>query len=57
MSILCHWMQCLGFKYEVRKKGYCVDGHEKPSKFNFASIFLHGILLMSTGLITGYRLM
>jgi hypothetical protein len=24
-------MKCVGFKYEVRKKGYYVDGHEKFS--------------------------
>jgi hypothetical protein len=24
------WMKCLGFKYEVRRKIYYVDGHEKP---------------------------
>ncbi len=31
VSTVCHWMKCLGFKYEVQKKGYYVDGHEKPS--------------------------
>ena len=29
-TIYC-WMHLLGFKYQVRKKGYYVDGHERPA--------------------------
>jgi hypothetical protein len=28
ISIVYQWMRALGFKYEVRKKGFYVDGHE-----------------------------
>ncbi len=31
MSSVCCWMKSLGFKYEVQKKGYYVDDHEKPT--------------------------
>jgi len=30
-SMVCKWMHQLGFCYETRKKGYYVDGHEKPT--------------------------
>ena len=32
-------MQALGFKYEIRKKGYYVDGHEKPSTIAYWKAF------------------
>jgi hypothetical protein len=34
------WMKCLGFKYETRRKGYYVDGHEKPSTVEYRSKFV-----------------
>jgi len=30
-SMVCKWMHQLGFCYETQKKGYYVDGHEKPT--------------------------
>ena len=30
-SMVCKWMHQLGFHYETQKKGYYVDGHEKPA--------------------------
>jgi hypothetical protein len=30
MTTIFRWMRRLGFKYEVRRKCYYVDGHEKP---------------------------
>ena len=33
-------MKCLGFKYETRRKGYYVDGHEKPSTVEYRSKFV-----------------
>ena len=30
-STVYQWMIHLGFKYEPRKKGYYIDGHEKPA--------------------------
>jgi hypothetical protein len=56
MSTVYRWMKCLGFKYEVQKKGYYVDGHRKPSTIEYCKHF-HDILPMIAGLITGYRLM
>jgi hypothetical protein len=32
-------MICLGFKYEVRKKGYYIDGHEKTAKTQYRNQF------------------
>jgi hypothetical protein len=29
ISTVCRWLKVLGFKYDFRKKGYYVDGHEK----------------------------
>jgi hypothetical protein len=34
------WTKCLGFKYETRRKGYYVDGHEKPSTVEYRSKFV-----------------
>jgi hypothetical protein len=34
------WMKCLGYKYETRRKGYYVDGHEKPSTVEYRSKFV-----------------
>jgi len=31
MQTIYRWMKALGFRYEMRRKGYYVDGHEKPS--------------------------
>jgi hypothetical protein len=33
-TIYC-WMTCLGFRYGPRKKGYYVDGHEKPATIQY----------------------
>jgi hypothetical protein len=30
LETVYHWLDCLGFKYEARKKGYYVDNHGKP---------------------------
>ena len=39
-----NWMKLLGFKYGTRKKGYYVDGHERPAtvayRYNFVSRYL-----------------
>jgi hypothetical protein len=40
MSTVCHWMKCLGLKYEVWKKGYYVDGHEKPAAIEYHKQFV-----------------
>ncbi len=40
MSTVCRWMKCLGFKYEVQKKGYYVDGHKKPSTIEYRKHFV-----------------
>jgi hypothetical protein len=40
MSTVCHWMKSLGFKHEVRRKGYYVDGHEKPSTIEYHKHFV-----------------
>jgi hypothetical protein len=34
------WMKCPGFKYDSRRKGYYVDGHEKPSTVEYHSKFV-----------------
>ncbi len=39
ISTVTRWMQALGFKYEIRKKGYYVDGHEKPSTIEYRKSF------------------
>jgi hypothetical protein len=33
-TVYC-WMVCLRFKYEVRRKGYYIDGHEKPAMIEY----------------------
>jgi arginine repressor len=34
-STVCRWLKVLGFKYEVRKKGYYVNGHEKEGTLEY----------------------
>jgi hypothetical protein len=40
MSTVCCWMKCLGFKYEVRRKGYYIDGHKKPTTIEYRKQFV-----------------
>jgi hypothetical protein len=38
-----HWMICLGFKYEVRRKGNYIDGHENPATNSVPESILQAI--------------
>jgi hypothetical protein len=40
MSTVCHWMKSLGFKHEVQKKCYYVDGHKKPATIEYRKQFI-----------------
>ena len=35
IGTVCNWMKKLGFKYQVRKKAYYVDGHERPATVEY----------------------
>jgi hypothetical protein len=35
MQTIYRWMKALGFRYEMQRKGYYVDGHEKPSTVSY----------------------
>jgi hypothetical protein len=39
ISTVSRWINVLGFKYELRKKGYYVDGHEKPATIEYRKAF------------------
>jgi len=39
ITTVYRWMVCLGFKYEIRRKGYYVDGHEKPATIEYRRQF------------------
>jgi hypothetical protein len=39
MSTVQRWLHLLGFKYELRKKSYYVDGHEKPATIQYRHDF------------------
>ena len=39
-STIYRWLKKLGFVYEPRKKGYYVDGHEKPSTVEYQNNFV-----------------
>ncbi len=39
-STIYGWMKLLNFKYEPRKKGYYVDGHEKPVTIEYCNSFV-----------------
>ena len=39
ISTVSRWMNVLGFKYELRRKGYYVDGHEKPATIEYRKAF------------------
>ena len=34
------WLKLLGFTYEVQRKGYYVDGHEKPATITYRKDFV-----------------
>jgi hypothetical protein len=37
-------MKCLGFKFQVQKKCYYVDGHKKPATDEYRKQFIHRYL-------------
>jgi hypothetical protein len=39
-SMIARWMEKLGFKYEQQKKGYYIDGHEKPATIEYRKAFV-----------------
>jgi len=39
-STIYRWLQKLGFRYEPRRKGYYVDGHEKPATIEYRKQFI-----------------
>lgn len=44
LQIVYWWIACLGFKYEPCRKGYYVDGHEKPETILYHSNFINHYL-------------
>jgi hypothetical protein len=40
ISTVYRWMRALGFKFEVHKKGFYVDGHEKPATLHYRKKFI-----------------
>ena len=40
VGTVCRWMNRLGFKYDVRKKSYYVDGHERPGTIKYRKDFV-----------------
>jgi hypothetical protein len=39
ISTVSRWMNLLGFKYELQRKGYYMDGHEKPATIEYWKAF------------------
>jgi hypothetical protein len=39
ISTVSRWLNVLGLKYELRRKGYYVDGHEKPVTIEYRKVF------------------
>jgi hypothetical protein len=39
-SIVYWWLIKLGFRYETRRKGYYIDGHEKPGMIEYRKQFV-----------------
>jgi len=44
VSTACQWMKCLGFKFQVQKKCYYVDGHENPATVEYRKHFIQRYL-------------
>jgi hypothetical protein len=40
LGTVYRWLDCLGFKYEARKKGHYVDPHEKPETIVYCCHFI-----------------
>lgn len=39
-STIHRWLVVLGFKYKTQKKGYYVDGHERPATATYCKLFV-----------------
>ncbi len=39
-STIYKWLKLLGFRYEPRRKGYYVDGHEKPKTTSYRNKYV-----------------
>jgi len=39
------WLRLLGFNYEAQRKGYYVDGHEKPDTVTYRKDFVKKYLM------------
>ena len=44
-STASRWLHLLGFRYELRRKGYYVDGHEKPATIAYRKAFCERYLM------------
>jgi len=40
LGTVCRWMNRLGFKYDVRRKNFYVDGHERPGTIKYRKDFV-----------------
>jgi hypothetical protein len=43
-ATIAQWLEKLGFKYQQRKKGYYVAGHEKPATIEHRKAFVQQYL-------------
>jgi hypothetical protein len=43
-STIYKWLKLLGFRYEPRRKGYYVDGHEKPETISYRNKYVQRYL-------------
>jgi len=50
-----HWLKKLGFVYELRKKGYYVDGHERPLMVKYQNNLSNDISPMKDECTNGFR--
>jgi hypothetical protein len=43
-STIYKWLKLLGFRYEPRRKGYYLDGHEKPETISYRNKYVQHYL-------------
>ncbi len=55
ISTVSHWMNVLGFKYELRRKGFYVDGHENLAAIEYRKAFCECVWHMRQECTVGFK--
>ncbi len=54
-SMVYRWLIKLGFRYETRRRGYYVDGHEEPRTIEYRKQFVTSTYSVNAISVGGYK--